>query len=279
MKLGARSLAPARLEAPLGFRIWRSDEVGPMSCPHTHADIELNFICRGAMGYRHGGVDEDLRRGDLGIFWGGIPHQLLRVDDVALILITLPILWFLRWDIPGGLAARLMAGEMVKVRADEAPFARWRDDFQSRQPVRLRALQLELEAMFQRTSLSAKSRSLRGSSRAQVSRGRSLRIEQVTSFLALHYKEELSLARIAGAVSVHPKYLARVFKSHCGLSVWEYLTRLRVAHAQRLLRTTDEKIIDVALESGFGSVAPFYSAFERYANGQSPRKFRLKDGR
>jgi transcriptional regulator GlxA family with amidase domain len=49
---------------------------------------------------------------------------------------------------------------------------------------------------------------------------------------------------------------------------------LRVSHAQRLLITTNQKITDIALESGFGSVAPFYAAFEKFGGGKTPTAFR-----
>lgn len=36
--------------------------------------------------------------------------------------------------------------------------------------------------------------------------------------------------------------------------------------AQRLLTTTNHRVIDIAMECGFGSAARFYSAFSRYCN-------------
>jgi len=56
--------------------------------------------------------------------------------------------------------------------------------------------------------------------------------------------------------------------------VWEYLTRLRVSHAQRLLITTDLKVLDIAMESGFASVAPFYAAFAAHTPGLRPLDYR-----
>ena len=79
---------------------------------------------------------------------------------------------------------------------------------------------------------------------------------------------------IASHAGLHPKYLMRVFKKLCGVSVWEYLTRLRVSHAQRLLITSDMKVLDVAMESGFSSVAPFYAAFAAHTRGIRPLRYR-----
>jgi len=263
------------LPRPIGFRIWKYAHAGRMKSPHAHADIELNFLTHGSLRYRHGGLDVKLNAGEIGLFWGGIPHQLIEASPgLAGIWMTLPIAWLLRWRLPGNVTERLMAGAFIRTKGEAARFTAWHDDFASNAPARLRVLQLELEALFHRMGLSREGRAPRVMRRARLSGTSGLRIEQATTYLALHYHEPLSLAKIGHAVGVHPQYLARAFRKHCGISVWEYLTRLRVAHAQRLLLTTDSKIIDVALESGFGSVAPFYAAFTRYSGAKSPNHFR-----
>lgn len=260
---------------PLGFLIWKFAHVPRMKSPHAHADIELNFLTHGGLRYRHGGLDVKLGAGEIGLFWGGIPHQLTHAErDPEGVWMTLPIAWLLRWRLPGNVTERLMAGAFIKIKGDESRFTGWLEDFTSEAPARLRVLQLELEAMFHRMGLSREGRAPRISRRARISGTSGLRIEQVTTHLAIHYHEHLSLAKIGQAVGVNPQYLARAFRKHCGISVWDYLTRLRVAHAQRLLLTTDAKIIDVALESGFGSVAPFYAAFTRYGGDRSPNNYR-----
>jgi AraC-like DNA-binding protein len=57
------------------------------------------------------------------------------------------------------------------------------------------------------------------------------------------------------------------------MSVLEYITERRVSCAQRLLDTTDMKIIDIVYESGFNSPARFYPCFKRLV-GQSPARYR-----
>ncbi|MEO6907096.1 MAG: helix-turn-helix domain-containing protein, partial [Abditibacteriaceae bacterium] len=54
-----------------------------------------------------------------------------------------------------------------------------------------------------------------------------------------------------------------------------YLTRQRVAHAQRLLAMTALPILDVAAESGFNSISRFYEAFKT-ESGCTPRAFRKR---
>jgi AraC family transcriptional regulator, melibiose operon regulatory protein len=96
----------------------------------------------------------------------------------------------------------------------------------------------------------------------------------ITRFIARNYRDPLTVQTIADHAGLHAKYLMRVFKKQCGSSVWEYLTRLRVSHAQRLLITSDMKVLDVAMESGFSSVAPFYAAFAAHTRGLRPLDYR-----
>jgi len=55
----------------------------------------------------------------------------------------------------------------------------------------------------------------------------------------------------------------------------EYIAQQRVAYAQRLLATTSLKVIDVAMESGFGSACRFYCVFARLC-GTTPRQYRAR---
>ena len=47
----------------------------------------------------------------------------------------------------------------------------------------------------------------------------------------------------------------------------------RVYHAQRLLSSTNSKIMDIALESGFGSLSRFNANFKEFC-GVSPKAYR-----
>jgi transcriptional regulator GlxA family with amidase domain len=99
-------------------------------------------------------------------------------------------------------------------------------------------------------------------------------MESITRHINTHYLETVTLREIAEAVGLNHRYMMRLFQAHSAMSVWEYVVRLRVSHAQRLLITTNQKITDIALESGFGSVAPFYAAFEKFGGGKTPTAFR-----
>jgi len=268
--------AVTRHEQELGFRVWRLDDAGMMAAPHTHPDIEVNFLFDGGFSYLHGGTITPVEAGRFTVLWGGVPHQTVTPGIVGRgIWITLPLAWFLQWQLPHGLQDRLLSGEVISARpdpADRPQLERWLDDANSRNPGRRRVLLLEMEARFHRLAL-ATARSRHHPHAGLEGAGQ---IARVTRYIAEHYRDPLTVPAIAADAGLHPKYLMRVFKKQCGVSVWEYVTRLRVSHAQRLLITTDTKVVDVALESGFASVAPFYQAFRNYANQQRPLAYRRK---
>ena len=57
------------------------------------------------------------------------------------------------------------------------------------------------------------------------------------------------------------------------MSLLEYLAQHRVAHAQRLLLTTDASVAAIGLDCGFGSASQFYAVFKR-ACGVAPGAYR-----
>ena len=252
-----------------------------MPCPHTHSDIEINVPLQGeGLRYLYAGKIYEVPSGRLAVFWGGIPHQLLsgkkRSEGVWL---TLPLPWVLQWDLPGNLARRLLAGELVveKTAQDNtSTVPRWVEDFESGGTARRRVFLIELEARLYRLGLCHSAET--GTSEKNPVSGGESRLVEITSLIAARYCEEVTVEEIASRLSLNPRYMMRLFRRLTGISVWEYVLRLRVAHAQRLLITTNKKIADLAMESGFGSVAPFYAAFKKWGGGGSPVDYRRKVG-
>ncbi len=250
-----------------------------MDLPHTHSDIEINFLSPGSnLNYLQGGRRHPFTGESVVVLWGGIPHQNIAPGHHGFGLwITLPLAWFLQWHLPNAMSERLLAGDIVAGRplpGEADTLKRWLTDYDSGSKERRRALLLELEARLHRLALALPGRRKR--SRGYDRDDGTGHIGSITRFMAEHYREPLSVRDIADAVRLNPKYLMRMFKKQCRLNVWEYLTRLRVSHAQRLLITTDLKVLDVALESGFASMAPFYAAFAAQSRGVRPLEYRRR---
>ncbi|HEX2861983.1 MAG TPA: helix-turn-helix domain-containing protein, partial [Lacunisphaera sp.] len=101
------------------------------------------------------------------------------------------------------------------------------------------------------------------------------KMEQMACLVAQRYTEPLTVTEISQAVKLHPNYAMGLFKRTFGTTLIDYLTHHRVSHAQRLLATTDEKIVAIAFSSGFNSISRFNEAFRR-ACGCTPREYRAE---
>jgi AraC-like DNA-binding protein len=243
-----------------------------MQRAHTHPDIEMNCILAGRVEYVLAGRRVVLSGGQVGIFWGGTPHQLISCDGVeGSIWLTLPLKWFLRCGFSNGFAAKLMTGQLQTLSLPIERAQQWLADFDAGD-ARRRLVLLELEALFERIALTTP---LRSRAKAQHRSETSTPMELITEYLSRHYQELLSIDDIAAEFDLHPKYLMTVFRRSAGITIKSYLLRLRLAHAQRLLATTRRSILDIAMESGFGSLGRFYDAFAKHI-GERPLQYRKR---
>ena len=144
-------------------------------------------------------------------------------------------------------------------------------------PQRQRIVALEIEARLLRFALAvgddASLKAPKNQSQPSASNSGLRRIEQIACFVAQNYTEHLTIDAIGASVGLHPNYAMSLFKKAMGVTLLDFITQHRVSHAQRLLATTDMKVIDVSLNSGFFSMSRFYEAFNKSC-GCSPIKYR-----
>ncbi|QHT58567.1 AraC family transcriptional regulator [Paenibacillus lycopersici] len=97
-------------------------------------------------------------------------------------------------------------------------------------------------------------------------------LEQARRYMDEHYREELSIKRLAGVAELSPNYFADLFKRHYGVSAMDYVTQLRMAKAKKLLVCSDMRLKDIAHEVGYEDEFYFSRKF-RKAEGVSPSAF------
>jgi len=258
---------------------------GLMPSLHRHREVEVNLVVAGEMTYLFGGATVVLPPSQLAVFWATIPHQVIRLaPKTDFYCIHVPLSLFLQWGLPSDFTNRLLHGEMVReqdpvwMQRDLAAFEQWRRDLSASVVDRRHIVLLEIEARLWRLALSVgagESDTLRGTAPSRLQAIE--KVEQMAAYIADHYQEEIDIDAIASAAQLHPKYAMTLFRAHCGMTIGEYLSQQRLSQAQRLLATTDRKVVDVALASGFGSLSQFYAVFQRFC-GQSPKSFRNKLG-
>ena len=92
-------------------------------------------------------------------------------------------------------------------------------------------------------------------------------------YLKAHFLETVSLDDVAAAAGTSKRTLVRLFRLKQGRTVLQHLHRLRLEYACSRLRMSHDKIIAVALASGFNSIQSFNRAF-RIELGCTPGQWR-----
>jgi AraC-like DNA-binding protein len=278
------SFDPSRPDfAPYGFTCvrWRPTR---MRRPDHHNEIELNLLPRGWVTYLLGGRQVRVEAGRLHAFWAAIPHQVVDFGGGRdYFVATIPLAWFLQCRLPDRMVQPLLRGELLsdpttsRGALDAALFAQWITDLRDPSAEMPRAALIEMEARLLRmaAALPAERDDPERRRRPVTGAGGLNRVERMACLIAQRYREKLTVDEIARAAGLHPNYAMGLFQRTLGATIVDCLTSHRVAHAQRLLATTDAKVVDVAFDSGFTSLSRFNEAF-RQACACSPREYRRR---
>lgn len=98
-------------------------------------------------------------------------------------------------------------------------------------------------------------------------------IEEAIKYMEEHFKEKLTLEKVASRVFVNPKYFSHTFKKVMGVSFTDYIIQLRVQYACRLLETTNYHAYRISNECGFSDASYFNRVFCANIN-MTPQKYR-----
>ncbi len=247
-------------------------EPARMLRPDRHNEIELNLLLTGSLTYLLGGRRTTINAGKLAIFWATIPHQIVEFEgDAPYFVVTVPLIEFLRMGLNQSVVNRILLGELLtdscRDGIDQQKFQQWEQELRDKDSGTQRAAHLEVQARLLRFARGTSSASEQ-SSILQLSRA-----DQLACYIARNYQQPLTSQLIAEANDVNPNYAMNLFRETFGTTMKSFVTQHRLSHAQRLLVTTDESILNIALESGFQSLSRFNEAFKG-ACSCSPRDYR-----
>lgn len=96
-------------------------------------------------------------------------------------------------------------------------------------------------------------------------------IGQVLAYIAAHYREDITLEKLAREFYVSKYHLAHEFSNRVGTSVYRYVIFRRLLQAREMMNAGHSPG-EVYQSCGFGDYANFYRAFKS-AYGMSPRAF------
>lgn len=89
------------------------------------------------------------------------------------------------------------------------------------------------------------------------------RINAVYTYSLAHFKEKITLKKIAKVSNISPHSFCRYFKQHTRKTYSSFLLELRVGYASKLLIENKLNITQVCYESGFNNITNFYKSFKR----------------
>jgi len=99
-------------------------------------------------------------------------------------------------------------------------------------------------------------------------------VEAAISYLEQHYGGEVSVEDVARSAFISPSRLSHVFRDTTGMSLFDYLTQIRIDRAQHLLAESDKTVAEICFELGIQSPTYFTRLFRRMTS-QSPSQYRL----
>jgi AraC-like DNA-binding protein len=92
-------------------------------------------------------------------------------------------------------------------------------------------------------------------------------------WLEAHAHAPIALVDVAAEMQLSPFHALRMFSRVLGVSPHQYLVRVRLSRAARLLADSERAVTDIAYEVGFADLSNFVRTFSRAAS-VSPRAFR-----
>ena len=98
-------------------------------------------------------------------------------------------------------------------------------------------------------------------------------VVRAKEFVESHAGEPITLAQVVKHVKVSRFYFCKLFKKVTGMTLTEYVSRVRVEKAKTLLVDPSLRISEVVYAAGFGSIPRFNSVFKRQV-GMPPTEYR-----
>lgn len=99
------------------------------------------------------------------------------------------------------------------------------------------------------------------------------KINEITNYIKTNYFSAITLESLSDHFYISRYYLSHIFKKATGFTIFEYIHSIRIVEAQKLLRETDKKVIEIAELVGFNNMSNFGKVFKTITK-QSPLSYR-----
>lgn len=104
------------------------------------------------------------------------------------------------------------------------------------------------------------------------------RLGEMTDYIEEHYRESISLEKIASRFSLNPEYFSQFFRRNMGVPFTKYVNKVRLLHIYDDIYQTEDGILDLIKKHGFKNHKLFIKMF-REIYGCTPRDARSNSSR
>lgn len=101
------------------------------------------------------------------------------------------------------------------------------------------------------------------------------RISAIHEYLMNNYREEIDLKKLCKIVHMAEGSLCRFFKQQMGLTIFEYLNRIKTDFACNLLMDVELSMTEICHDSGFNNLSHFNKQFKKH-HGVTPTEYRKR---
>jgi len=98
-------------------------------------------------------------------------------------------------------------------------------------------------------------------------------VEKITIHIKQNYASDLTIERIANAINYSPYHISRLFKDDLNMTIFDYITEVRISKSKELLERSELPISSVAEEVGYNDSGYFSRIFKKRV-GISPTEYR-----
>ncbi|MCA1029518.1 response regulator [Bacillus timonensis] len=100
-------------------------------------------------------------------------------------------------------------------------------------------------------------------------------LEKAIEFIHENYYKDLNLAVVSNYISLNYSYFSHTFKEYTGMNFVDYLKKVRIEHAKKLLLESDYKVFEISSMVGYKNSKQFARVFREIV-GISPKEYRIQ---
>lgn len=248
---------------------------------HFHPTIEVNYLHDCDMVYSFSGVEVELKRRRLCVFWAAYPHRAVRTsNDGCMTNAYVSLSEFLRWQVPSDFTNYLLSGAVLISKnesdSDRMMAERWSREVDQASDNWQRLHVMEIQCRLNRLAMEGWDILLAPNKvppKKMLGGKAVMQFEKMLRFITENFSEKIGVNDVAAAGSISPNYAMSLFRKILGHTIKDHITDIRIYHSKMALTETNDKILTIAMDCGFGSLSTFYDTFQQKL-GISPAAFR-----